>query len=119
MVGLASLFNFSTKANVESGPCWTAAVGTSTTFRLVSINSRELTNSLGKSKLSSFWKTAFNLTVPVVTSTWLSMARSLPVASLAVKSRFNASTTMSSPELNFCCTRKMSSCGTGKMTAIG
>jgi len=37
--------------------------------------------------LSSFLNTAFNLTVPVVESTWLSMASKVPEASLVLKSR--------------------------------
>ena len=53
----------------------------------LSTSSRALTNWLGNSMLSSFSNIALSRTVPVVASTWLSMAISLPVASLVLKSR--------------------------------
>ena len=80
---------------------------------------RTLTNWLGNRAPSSFAYCAFNFTVPVAGSTWLSADARIPAASIAFSSRSQASTGIVSPERMRLSTAGTLSCGTVKTTATG
>ena len=96
-----------------------ATVGTITTSRRVSTSRRAFTNWLGKRALSSLGKRALRRTVPVVGSTWLSMAARAPRAMRFRRSRSQASTGSRPSLAVWPSTRWMLSAGTAKTTLMG
>ena len=113
------LSSFTTYTMVPCEPRWIAADGTATTPLRVSTTMRTFTNWLGKSLPSLLGNCAFSRTVPVVTSIWLSVVMSAPLASRFFCSRSHASTGGFSPAFSRASTRGSVSWGMVNSTPIG